>query len=109
VIALVSPGPGTTLNTPTVPVERAAASAMTLDDDSLVTRREGTHRALSASQNSLFCAPGIPKTQGTHSQASAAAAAWAPVIRPWTPTRRVNRPSSTWAARGGGGGPTAPA
>ncbi len=33
VMALVRPGPGTTLKTPTSPVARAAASAMTLADD----------------------------------------------------------------------------
>ena len=39
VIALVNPGPGTTPKTPTSPVTRAAASAMTLADDSWVTSR----------------------------------------------------------------------
>ena len=39
VIALVSPGPGTTQKTPTAPVTRAEASAMTLADASLVTSR----------------------------------------------------------------------
>ncbi len=39
VIALVRPGPGTTLKTPGRPVTRAAASAMTLADDSFVTSR----------------------------------------------------------------------
>jgi len=39
VIELVRPGPGTTLKTPTPPVTRAEASAMTLAELSLVTRR----------------------------------------------------------------------
>ena len=39
VMALVRPGPGTTLKTPTSPVTRAEASAMTLDDASLVTSK----------------------------------------------------------------------
>ncbi len=42
----------------------------------------------------------MPKTQRTPWHASAAAAAWAPVIFPWTPARLANRPSSTrpaWA------------
>ena len=38
-MALVNPGPGTTLKTPTPPVTRAAASAMTLAEASLVTSR----------------------------------------------------------------------
>ena len=51
-------GTGTTQKTPTAPVTRAEASAMTLAEDSCVTSRYGTPRALKASQNSLFCAPG---------------------------------------------------
>ena len=41
VMALVSPGPGTTLKTPTSPVPRAAASAMTLAELSWATRKYG--------------------------------------------------------------------
>ena len=37
VIALVSPGPGTTAKAPTAPVARDAASAMTLAELSLAT------------------------------------------------------------------------
>ena len=62
---------------------------MTLAEASLVTSRYGTPWALKASQSSLFWAPGTPKTQGTPSQQRAAAAAWAPVILPWTPWRWV--------------------
>ena len=100
--ALVNPGPGTTEKTPTVPVARAAASAMTLAEASCVTSRYGTDLAFRASQNSLFWAPGMPKTQRTPWQARAAAAACAPVIFPWTPARLVKRPSSTWPARASG-------
>ena len=39
VMALVSPGPGTTLKTPTSPVARAEASAMTLAEASWATRK----------------------------------------------------------------------
>ena len=39
--ALVSPGPGTTAKTPTSPVARAAASAMTLAEASWATRKYG--------------------------------------------------------------------
>ena len=39
VSALVSPGPGTTENTPGSPVARAEASAITLADASLATSR----------------------------------------------------------------------
>ena len=39
VMALVSPGPGTTEKTPTSPVARAEASAMTLAEDSLATSK----------------------------------------------------------------------
>ena len=81
----VIPGPGTTLKTPTPPVTRAEASAMTLAEASLVTSRYGIPADFIASQNSLFWAPGTPKTQGTRSQQSAATAAWAPVSRPRTP------------------------
>src|SRR6185312_17219691 len=75
VIAFVKPGPGTTQKTPTPPVTRAEASAMMLADDSVATSKYGTPRALNASQSSLFCAPGTPKTQAIPSQQSAAAAA----------------------------------
>ena len=50
---------------------------MMLAENSLATSIYGTPRAFSASQSSLFWAPGTPKRQGTPSQASEAATACA--------------------------------
>ena len=48
---------------------------MTLAEASLVTSKYCCPADFMASQNSLFWAPGTPKTQGTHSQQRAATAA----------------------------------
>ena len=54
---------------------------------SLVSHEQVRHPlALRASQNSLFWAPGMPKTQRTPWHQRAAAAACAPVILPCTPS-----------------------
>ena len=58
VMALVSPGPGTTEKTPTSPVTRAAASAMTLADDSCVTSRYGNSPGLQRVPELVVLGPG---------------------------------------------------